>query len=386
MLRTAKGIVLHPGMVVIGAILAILLTFVNPHFYHLLTETPFYQLPNWLGSKPVTLHFVTNEVLMCFFFVLAAKEVREALLPEGSLHGIRTAILPLLATTGGVVGPIVVFLGLATAFMPSIRHGFVVPTATDIVFAAMAAGLVFTTKHPAKTFLLTIAVVDDGIGLVLIPVFYSKGVNWLAFAALILAEILLAYAFRKAGIRRWWWYVLLLGVPSWMGFVHLGVEPAMALVPLVACMPHALTDDGWWDENELKRPDSLSRMERALEPWTGMILFMFGLANCGIALTSGWGMATWIVAISLIVGKFCGIAAFTWTGLQLGLKLPQGMTWHNVQLVAIMAGVGFTVSIFVAGIAFEGSVATAAKIGALLSLGCIPLAYAVAKRQQQQAV
>lgn len=279
-----------------------------------------------------------------------------------------------MATAGGVLGPVCLYLVLAKLVAPELTSGWVVPTATDIAFALLAARFIFKEGHPAIPFLLTLAVVDDGIGLALIPSVYSEGVQWAWFAVVLAGIVGGTYLMRGFGVRKWYWYLMVLGIPGWLGFLWLEVEPAMALVPLVALMPHAHNDLGFWNPRELERHDSLSEMEHAIKPWIGVILLIFGFANAGIDLGS-FGTPTWIVLVALVGGKIVGIIAFTMLGLRLGLKLPDGMRKADVPVLAAIAGIGFTVALFVAGVAFDGEIGDQAKLGAFLTL---PVAGAIA--------
>lgn len=359
--------VVKPELILLGAFAAIAAVMISPDWYHNVVDHNLFSLPGWLHAKHVNLHFISNEVLMCFFFLIAAKEVRESLLPGGALHGLRRSALPLLATTGGVAGPALVFYMLTKLSAPELTSGWVVPTATDIAFAYLAARLIFKEGHPAIAFLLTLAVVDDGVGLALIPSVYSGGVQWGWFALVLAGMIGGTYLLRGFGFKKWYWYLGLVGFPGWLGFLWLEVEPAMALVPLVVMMPHAYNDLGFWSVRELTRHDALSEMEHAIKPCIGVILLVFGFANAGIDLGS-FGEPTWIVLAALIVGKLMGITLFTFIGIKLGLSLPEGMKKMDVPVMAAIAGIGFTVALFVAGVAFSGTIGDQAKLGAFLSL------------------
>lgn len=366
--------VITPEFILLGAVVAIVMVALNPTVYHELIEHSWFELPSWLHHKHINLHFISNEVLMCFFFLVAAKEVRESLLPGGALNGIKRAALPLMATAGGVLGPALLYLLLTKMAAPELSDGWVVPTATDIAFAFLAAKLIFKDGHPAIAFLLTLAVVDDGIGLALIPSVYSEGVQWHLFAGVLAAMLAATYILRGFGCCKWYWYLAVVGLPGWLAFLWLEVEPAMALVPLVVFMPHAHSDLGWWNPRELERHDTLSETEHAIKPWTGVILLVFGFVNAGIDLGS-FGTPTWIVLVALVAGKIIGIIGLTMLGLRLGLQLPEGMNRSDVPVLAAVAGIGFTVALFVAGVAFTGEISEQAKLGAFLTL---PVAGAIA--------
>ena len=148
-----------------GVVVALIWANLAPEGYH-----QFLQAPR-LG--PLSFHFLTNELFMVLFFGMAASEITQSCLPGGDLHPLRKAINPLLATFGGVVGPVLVYLGLNSLIgSPSLRGGWGIPTATDIALAWLVASLVFGRRHPAISFLLLLAIADDAIGLGIIAVFY----------------------------------------------------------------------------------------------------------------------------------------------------------------------------------------------------------------------
>lgn len=365
--------------VLIGALVALIWAALNIHAYEEVVEHVFFTLPSWLGDKEVNIHFLANEVGMAFFFLYAGAEVRQSLLPGGSLETWSKRAAPLAATAGGVIGPAVIFYFAATRIMPEISNGWVVPTATDIVFALLLADIVFGKGHPARGFLLALAVLDDAVGLVLIPSVYSDGVDWLPFLGVLVVVILITIVLHRRHVRHWGWYLLLAGVPSWLAFIHFGVEPALALVPIVAFMPHAKADVGWfapwYDKRERSAHDTLSVMantiERFFNPW---VLLLFGFANVGIQLGFG-DKVTYLVLGSLVFGKVIGITFATNIAMLFGAKLPDGLRRLDVIVLSSVAAVGFTVALFVAGVAFTGEIESSAKLGAFMSL---PVAGALA--------
>lgn len=378
--KESGGDIISPKWVLIGAGVAILMVMLVPSWYDAVMHFELFTLPDWLGGKRVNLHFTANDLLLPLFFAIAAKEVRESfirdkevdgeIVPGGAMGSWSRAALPGVGTLGGVLVPALMFVALSHYFSPDIMRGGLIPTATDIVFAIMIAKLVgWDMSHPAVTLLLTIAVIDDGIGLVLIPLVYSDDMNWGMFGLVLMLTVGMAVLFRGLGVKKWYWYIGVIGGLTWLGFLWLGVEPAMALVPVVLAMPYARSDLGLFSSEEPFRHDALSEMEHFIAKFLSFILLIFAFANAGISMTAPDSTA-WIVLVSLIVGKFVGIFAFAYIGLLCGLKLPDGMSLKELPVVAAIAGVGFTVAVFVAGVAFEGSPAVAeqAKMGALLSL------------------
>jgi Na+/H+ antiporter NhaA len=205
----------------------------------------------------VTLHFFANDLIMVFHFGLAVKEVTEALLPGGSLNPPSKAANPIMATMGGVFGPVGVFFIILKVFMAIglfedhysfavLSKGWGIVTATDIPLAWLAALVVYGQGHPAIDYLLLLAVADDALGMVIIAVFYQDPSSaaqpqWLLLVAL---AMLIAYTFRKWHYRMerpthqsWIPYVLICGSMSWVGLIKAKLHPALALVPIVPFMP-----------------------------------------------------------------------------------------------------------------------------------------------------
>ena len=361
------------------------------------------------GHRTLTLHYLVNDILMAFFFAIAAKEVWEAvILKNGSLRG-KKAATPLFATAGGMIGPISVYLGLALLLgsdtFDAVANGWAVPTATDIAFSYLVGRLVFGAGHPAVRFLLLLAIADDAAGLVILAVFYPSGdlaPVWLllsVFAAVgvfVLANWLPRRLDRGKQDRpnsTWvrktltFWPYLIAACLSWYGFMMSGLHPALGLLPIVPTIPHADRDFGIFAQAETHMTDLLNYIEHALKAPVEVVLFFFGLLNAGVAFSS-MGDATWLVLAGLIVGKPVGILIFGWFAARpLGLGIPEGMRIVDLIVIGFVAAIGFTVSLFVAAVAFDaGPVQDAAKMGALFSFGAAVLSIIAGKvlRVQKQ--
>lgn len=322
------------------------------------------------------LHFVVNDFGMVFFFAIAAKEIAEATLPEGALSSPREAGVPLLAAVGGMIAPASLYtLQASIQGHPELLRGWAIPCATDIAFSLMAARLIFPRDHSAIPFLLLLAIADDALGLVLLAVFYPSGpLSILTFLALMTPALVIAALLNRYKVVDFWPYVLLPGGLSWAALYYGGVHPALALVPIVPFMPHAKRDLGVFADREDLLPDTMNRFEHWWRTPVQVILFFFGLANVGVALTSV-GPATWMVLSSLLVGKPLGILLLTVIGIRLGLRAPRGLTLAHTVVVGLAAGIGFTVALFFATAAFPaGRVLDEAKMGALLSFLAAPAA------------
>lgn len=345
-------------------------------------------IPPILGHE-WTLHFLINDLFMVFFFGIAAKEITEACLPGGSLNPLRSAINPLLATVGGVLGPVLFFFVLLSLFFgmgafeegiafSDMSHGWGVPTATDIALAWLVARMVFGNRHPAVKFLLLLAVADDAIGLAIIAIFYGDPLNparpeWLGLVA---AGMALAFALRKTGVKSWIPYVLFGGGLSWVGLLEAHLHPALALVPIVPFLPAPKRDVGLFvepaDEETAERfaeieHSTLERFEHQLKRFVDVGLFFFAFANAGVQL-SEIGPLTWTILGALVLGKVIGIFAFGWLATRMGFPLPKGMTMRDLAMTGYVAALGLTVALFVAGAAFVDPLFQGeAKMGALFS-------------------
>ncbi len=315
------------------------------------------------------IHFLVNDIGMAFFFGIAAKEVFEAILPGGPLASPRKAAMPLLATAGGMVVPAAIFvMGAFLLGRPDLTRGWAIPCATDIAFSYLVARFVFGPKHPAIPFLLLLAIADDGLGLLILALFYPTGdISLLVFIGLVAAAVIVALVFKRIGVMNFWPYILISGSLSWLGFFYGGFHPALALVPVIFAMPHAATDTGVFDEEKEALPDALNQFEHWWKPPVEAILGVFGLVNAGVLLSSV-GAGTWLVLLGLLIGKPLGIVLFCLMGRVLKINLPEGMRWADVVVVGFAAGVGFTVSLFISAVAFPpGETLDTLKMGALLS-------------------
>lgn len=393
-------------LLIIGAIIALVWANTNPDTYHHFVDFVIadhfiighahYDAAGQVEYRTLTLHYLVNDVLMAFFFAIAAKEVWEAVILEnGSLRG-KKAATPLVATFGGMAGPIAVYLGLA-AFLGSetydaVARGWAIPTATDIAFSYLVGRLVFGAGHPAVRFLLLLAIADDAAGLIILAIFYPSGElapEWLLLSvgAAIAVYILFNYLPRRLDRgnqlrpKSTWvrnklsfWPYLIAGALSWFGFQEAGIHPALGLLPIVPTLPHADRAFGIFSEAEQYLTDLLNHTEHLLKHPVEVVLFFFGLLNAGVEFSS-IGSPTWLVLAGLIVGKPIGILFFGWLAARpLGLGLPAGMRVIDLFVIGFVAAIGFTVSLFIASVAFDSSVMLgdinvkeAAKMGALFS-------------------
>lgn len=415
MYRVWNYISTYSLLLIAGAVLALIWANLDPHSYHALVH--YVLVDDFLigeaeqegGSvrRVLTLHFLVNDVLMALFFAIAAKEVWEAvILEEGSLRG-RKALTPLIATAGGMAGPVVVYLSLAAALgvFDAVSRGWAIPTATDIAFSYLVGRMVFGAGHPAIRFLLLLAIADDAGGLIILAVFYPTGTlapAWLllslgaSVAVFLLCNWLPLYLDRGNQLRpvsslvrrrlSFWPYAVA-GVLSWYGFQEAGIHPALGLLPIIPAIPHADRAFGVFAEAEQYLTDLLNRMEHALKIPVEIVLFFFGLLNAGVEF-SAISEPTWLVLLGLVIGKPVGIFLFGWLAVRLlRLGLPDGMGMRELFVVGCVAAIGFTVALFVATVAFPaGAVQDAAKMGALFSFGAAVIALAAGRLMRIEKV
>lgn len=404
-------------LLIFGAITALIWANVDATSYHALVDYPLAE--NFFIGHPhldeaghihrtLTLHYLFNDVLMAFFFAIAAKEVWEAvILKNGSLRG-KKAATPLIATAGGMLGPVVVYLSLAMLFgsdtYDAVKNGWAVPTATDIAFSYLVGRLVFGAGHPAVRFLLLLAIADDAAGLVILAIFYPTGelaVEWLllSLAAAILVFLVANWLPRtldrhnqirpnSTWVRKnlGFWPYLIAGCISWYGFMRAGIHPALGLLPIVPTIPHADRAFGIFADAEQHLHDLLNDIEHKLKTPVEVILFFFGLLNAGVEFNA-IGEPTWLVLGGLLIGKPVGIlimGSLAAHGLRLGL--PAGMRTIDLLVIGCVAAIGFTVSLFIASVAFDAHtlldgapVQDAAKMGALFSFAAAIISLVVGK-------
>lgn len=352
-----------------GVLVALAWANLAPAEYHRFVHAPLF--------GPLSFHFLTNDLFMVLFFGIAAVEITESCLPGGDLYPLRRAVNPLLATLGGVVGPVLVFLALNAAIgNPSLLRGWGIPTATDIALAWLAAGLIFGRKHPAISFLLLLAIADDAIGLVIIALFYPDPAHPVAPIWLVLTGLGMgvAYLLRRRMVNTYWPYVVLGGGLSWAGLFKAHIHPALALVFVVPFLPHPPREHKHLFEDDPRDLTPLASFEHEWKVVVDFGLFMFGLANAGVEFAA-IGVPTWLVLTSLVMGKTSGIFTMGWLGAKLGYPLPHRIHKKELFVIGLVGGIGMTVALFVAGEAYTDPVVQgAAKMGALFSSGCAVIA------------
>ncbi|AUU89276.1 MAG: Na+/H+ antiporter NhaA [Streptococcus vestibularis] len=287
-----------------------------------------------------------NDALMAVFFLMVGLEVKYELM-QGSLASRQQAIFPVIAALGGMVAPALIFLAF-NMHDPLARHGWAIPAATDIAFALGVLALLGDRIPPAlKIFLMALAIIDDLGAIIIIALFYTSDLSLVslgvAAAAIVALAVLNALNVRRIGIY------MLVGIVLWTAVLKSGIHATLAGVVLGFFIP-------------LKEENGVSPARQvidAIHPWVGwLILPLFAFANAGVSLegVTFAGLTSLLpmgVIAGLFIGKPVGITIFCWLALRLKLaKLPQGAAFKQIMAVGVLCGIGFTMSIFIATLAF----------------------------------
>jgi len=329
------------------------------HGYHTLFHG---DLPWSPIAKLSNLHLWINDALMALFFFVVGLEIKREVL-DGELASPERRRLPVLAAAAGMAVPALVYLALAGGD-PALVRGWAIPAATDIAFALGVLALLGKRVPPSlRLFLLTVAIVDDLGAVAIIALFYTASLKlgWLAFAAAVLA---LLVGLNRVGVTRGLPYMVLGGV-LWYAVLHSGVHATVAGVLAAFTVPMKLDERG----------DSLLlRMEHAMAPLSAyFIVPLFGFANAGVSL-SGLSPADLAaplpigIALGLFLGKQIGILGAVWAAVKLKFaQPPAGASWAQLWGMALLCGIGFTMSLFIAQLGFPNSplLVDEAKIGVL---------------------
>ncbi len=316
-------------------------------------------------DKPLILWI--NDGLMAIFFLLVGLEIKREVL-QGELSSRAKAMLPGIAALGGMAAPALVYCAFAQN-EPGALQGWAIPAATDIAFAVGVLALL-GARVPAslRIFLLALAIMDDLGAIVIIAVFYSHGFVPLALGLAGLAGLGL-YLLNRAGVRSLTPYVLL-GLVLWVCVLKSGVHATLAGVALAFAIP--LRDPVRSAPRALDEAPLL-RLEHALHPWVAFaIMPIFALANAGVPL-AGITPASLLapvplgIALGLFIGKQVGVYLAVWLAVRSGLaRLPAGASWTQLYGVAVLTGIGFTMSLFIGTLAFPDPAHTVAvRLGVL---------------------
>ena len=309
------------------------------------------------------IHWI-NDGFMAVFFVLVGMEVKKELF-EGTLSSYRQAIFPAIAAVGGMIVPALVYWFIAKQD-PSLANGWAIPMATDIAFAlGIMALLSKQVPLPLKIFLLALAIIDDLGAIVVIALFFSHelSVQALIFSGISILTLVLLNRFRVSALCAY----MVVGTILWASVLKSGVHATLAGVIIGFCIP--------LKGKKGERP--LHDFEHILAPWSSFVILpLFAFANAGVSfdgidvsmISSPLLLA---IACGLIIGKPVGVFGFSYISVKLGLaKLPDGIKFKQIFAVAVLCGIGFTMSMFLASLAFDAdageSVNTLSRLGILL--------------------
>ncbi len=345
-----------------------------------------WEMPLTLSRLQLPVHEWINDALMAIFFFLVGMEIKHEIV-HGELSDLRRAALPLFGALGGMIVPALLFVALN--YGGAGRHGWGVPMATDIAFSLGVLGMVKGIPSDLKVFLLTLAIADDIGAIIVIAVFYSASLDRGAlFAGLIILALI--FLLLRLGISRPVVYFLL-GVGFWAAILRSGIHATIAgvilgfMVPTTAPLSlkdfQGLATDmsrsfrdamargdlstaknllGGFDALLNNTESAAERLTRRLNDWVSfLVLPLFALANAGVTFSGGaWGnlltsRIAWGIVLGLVVGKPLGIVGLAKLAELGGLaQTPKNVSWKQLSAVGVLAGIGFTVSIFISSLAF----------------------------------
>lgn len=388
---------------IVVTLIALLWANLSHETYAAFWSLPFdFTIGPWSISKALNGHTPTigwfvNDALMTIFFFSVGLEVKGEIV-EGELRDFRAALLPILAAAGGMLFPALIFLTLCPS---GATNGWGIPMATDIAFTVGCMALLGSRiPRGLRVMILTLAIADDIGSIIVVAVGYSTGVQWGALGVAAIFLFLTWYSF-KLGIRNIFVHGFL-GLIAWLCFVQSGVHPTICGVIIGLLTPvtpmvaknymdrlivtvgdavkgnHPMTNDQRKDvldmlERTSRESGSLQgRLASSLQPWVNFVIMpLFALSNAGVVIEpSSVSMVTAAVAFGLLIGKPTGIFLVSFVAIKTKLcKIPTGVNWRILLGGGILAGIGFTMSLFVAGLAF-GDASTAnflagSKVGIL---------------------
>jgi NhaA family Na+:H+ antiporter len=317
---------------------------------------------------------VINYILMTIFFFVVGLEIKREL-TSGHLSRFRDAIMPFIAALGGMAVPALIYLAIAGSEAP---RGWAIPVATDIALAVGTLALLGNLVIPSlRTFLLGLAVIDD-IGAILIIAFiYSSGVavSWFFAAAVTVIVIALV---KKFGVRNTYIYVLL-GLALWYTFYRTGIHPTLAGVVLGLLTPNTPKEIDTYHDLEDGSLSVIEWLEAKLHPWsTYLVVPLFAFANTGVILTSealknaSTSVIAWGIFAGLVIGKPLGILVAMISAKKLNIgDYPTGARNSDIVATGSAAGIGFTVAIFIASLAFTDAAQRDIAIIAVISASVV---------------
>ncbi|MDR0579433.1 MAG: Na+/H+ antiporter NhaA [Campylobacteraceae bacterium] len=309
-------------------------------------------------SATLTMQEWVNDVLMAIFFLSIGLEIKKEIL-IGNLSGIKKAAFPIIAAFGGMILPICIYIGIN--FASDYKHGFGIPMATDIAFA-LGIILLLGKRVPVelKIFLVTLAVVDDLGAIVIIALFYSGGIE-LVYLLSAVFVLLALFLLNKFGVKNMVVYIIG-GVFLWYFVHHSGIHATIAGVLLAFTIPL---------RTEIVSRSPLIKLEHVLNPLSAFFIMpLFAFANAGVTIGGEFVVNSITIGIflGLVVGKPLGIFLFTFLSEKFGIaKKHENLSWLHILGAGFLGGIGFTMSIFIATLTFDGGLLAESKITIIAS-------------------
>ncbi|GAA4768777.1 Na+/H+ antiporter NhaA [Stakelama sediminis] len=359
--EAAGGIVLI--VAAIAAMVVANIPGISEEYFHLLHA----ELgPTFKPGHPMTIHLWINDGLMAVFFLFVGLEIKREFV-DGRLATWERRRLPVIAAAAGMVFPALIYLGI-TWGRPELQSGWAIPAATDIAFAIGVLALL-GSRVPAsmKLFLTTVAIVDDMGAVAIIALAYTAHLSSIALALAALV-LLVMYVLNKSHVQVLWPYLILAAVLWYFVFlsgVHATIAGVLAAMMIPITKSPAAPDDA---------DSPLHRLEHSLENWVAFVIVpLFAFANAGVSFKGLTPMILFntlplAIALGLFLGKQIGILGSIWLAAKTGFaKTPGGATWRQAYGVSLLAGIGFTMSLFIGGLAFPGNelLVDEVKIGVL---------------------
>lgn len=374
-LESASGILL-----LIFACLAIFLanTPLDQVYFNFLEMPVSVQIGAFSIYKPLLMWI--NDGFMAVFFILVGLEVKRELM-IGAISSYQRAIFPAVGALGGMIVPVAVFM-LLNWQHPEFQSGWAIPMATDIAFAlGVLALLGKRVPFALKIFLLALAIIDDLGAIVVIAIFFSHDLSSTALISALIA-IAVLIVLNRMRVTALCAYVVV-GIILWASVLKSGVHATLAGVIIGFCIPLK-------GKNE---ETPLEDFEHLLAPWCSFVILpLFAFANAGVSL-SGMSLGTLAspltlgIALGLIVGKALGVFSFSYLAVKLGIaKLSDGINFKQIFAISVLCGIGFTMSMFLAGLSFggeesDGELISLARLGILIGSGISAiLGYTLLKR------
>lgn len=307
-----------------------------------------------------------NEIGMAFFLALIGQHVYEVVMPGGALHTWRHWALPIAGAAGGFIGAAMTFAAVvALVHEAPLLQAWPVACAVDLAAAYLVLRMIYPNRSRPLAFVLVLAVATDLVVIAVVTL-QAPGFRFVPAAALLLLVALgLAAGLRVSNVRSFWPYWIGCGSLSWLSFYLMGVHPALALVPIVPLLPHGPRPIDAFDDR--LDADPIHRAEHQWNEVAQVALFLFGLVNAGVILKH-YDSGTWAVIIAAVAGRPAGILAGIGLAVAAGLRLPHGVTWRDLLVIALATTSGFTFALFVTtAVVPIGAVSSQITLGALLT-------------------